>query len=47
MQHDELIGQVQHRAPWNLRGNAEVAATRATLETLAEPLARYKPIRFS
>lgn len=35
MQHDEFIGQVQHRARLDSRGAAE-AATRATLETLGE-----------
>jgi uncharacterized protein (DUF2267 family) len=35
MQHDEFIGQVQHRAHLSGRGDAE-RATRATLETLAE-----------
>jgi uncharacterized protein (DUF2267 family) len=35
MQHDTFIGQVQARARLNSRGAAE-AATRATLETLAE-----------
>ncbi|MBA2950564.1 DUF2267 domain-containing protein [Streptomyces himalayensis] len=35
MQHDEFIGQVQARARLDSRGAAE-AATRATLETLAE-----------
>ncbi|MBF6327817.1 DUF2267 domain-containing protein [Nocardia transvalensis] len=35
MQHDEFIGQVQARARLSDRGSAE-AATRATLETLAE-----------
>lgn len=35
MQHDEFIGQVQSRARLSSRGEAE-AATRATLETLAE-----------
>jgi uncharacterized protein (DUF2267 family) len=33
--HDEFIGQVQHRARLGSRGDAE-RATRATLETLAE-----------
>ncbi|WP_026735520.1 DUF2267 domain-containing protein [Fischerella sp. PCC 9605] len=42
MQHDEFIGQVQHRARLSSRGDAEVA-TRATLETLAERLAGYEP----
>lgn len=37
MQHDEFIGQVQHRARLDSRGAAE-AATRATLETLGERL---------
>ncbi|GAA3724521.1 uncharacterized protein (DUF2267 family) [Spinactinospora alkalitolerans] len=35
MKHDEFIGQVQARAHLDSRGAAE-AATRATLETLAE-----------
>lgn len=35
MNHDEFIGQVQHRARLGSRGDAE-RATRATLETLAE-----------
>lgn len=35
MQHDEFIGEVQHRARLASRGEAE-RATRATLETLAE-----------
>lgn len=35
MEHDEFIGQVQHRARLASRGEAE-RATRATLETLAE-----------
>ncbi|MGC9540541.1 DUF2267 domain-containing protein [Streptomyces sp. UG1] len=35
MQHDTFIGQVQARAHLDSRGTAE-AATRATLETLAE-----------
>lgn len=35
MQHDEFIGQVQHRGRLASRGDAE-RATRATLETLAE-----------
>jgi len=35
MQHDEFIGQVQHRARLASRGAAEVAV-RAVLETLAE-----------
>lgn len=35
MQHDEFIGQVQHRAQLASRGEAE-RATRATLETLGE-----------
>ncbi len=42
MQHDEFIGQVQHRARLSSRGDAEVA-TRATLETLAERLAGDEP----
>lgn len=37
MQHDELIGQVQHRARLASRGDAE-RAVRATLETLGERL---------
>jgi uncharacterized protein (DUF2267 family) len=36
--HDEFIGQVQHRARLGSRGDAE-RATRATLETLAERMA--------
>ncbi|MEC4811784.1 MAG: DUF2267 domain-containing protein [Scytonema sp. PMC 1069.18] len=43
MQHDEFIGQVQHRARLSSRGDAEVA-TRATLETLAERLAGNEPL---
>lgn len=35
MDHDEFIGQVQHRARLASRGDAE-GATRATLETLSE-----------
>ncbi len=35
MQHDEFIGQVQHRAALPSRGSAE-RVTRATLETLGE-----------
>ncbi|WP_066384210.1 MULTISPECIES: DUF2267 domain-containing protein [unclassified Anabaena] len=42
MQHDEFIGQVQHRAHLSSRGDAEVA-TRATLETLAERIAGNEP----
>lgn len=38
MDHDELIGQVQHRARLASRGEAE-RAVRATLETLAERIA--------
>ena len=38
MQYDEFIGQVQHRARLASTGEA-VAATRATLETLAQRLA--------
>lgn len=37
MQHDEFIGQVQHRARLDSRGAAE-RATRATLETLGQRL---------
>jgi uncharacterized protein (DUF2267 family) len=37
MQHDEFIGQVQHRARLASRGEAE-RAVRATLETLGERL---------
>jgi uncharacterized protein (DUF2267 family) len=37
MEHDEFIGQVQHRARLDSRGAAE-RATRATLETLGERL---------
>lgn len=37
MQHDEFIGQVQHRARLSTRGDAE-RATRSVLETLAERL---------
>jgi len=36
--HDQFIGQVQHRARLGSRGDAE-RATRATLETLAERMA--------
>ncbi|MBU7584026.1 MAG: DUF2267 domain-containing protein [Nostoc sp. TH1S01] len=43
MQHDEFIGQVQHRAHLSSRGDAELA-TRATLETLAERLAGQEPL---
>ncbi len=42
MQHDEFIGQVQNRAHLSSRGDAELA-TRATLETLAERLAKGEP----
>ena len=42
MQYDEFIGQVQHRAQLASSGEA-VAATRATLETLAERLAGGAP----
>lgn len=35
MDHDDFIGQVQHRARLGSRGEAE-RATRATLETLAQ-----------
>ncbi|MDP8970896.1 MAG: DUF2267 domain-containing protein [Actinomycetota bacterium] len=42
MDHDEFIGQVQHRARLDSRGAAE-QATRATLETLAERLAGGEP----
>lgn len=42
MNHDEFIGQVQHRARLDSRGAAE-AATRATLTTLGERLAGGKP----
>ena len=38
MRYDEFIGQVQHRAGLGSHAEAE-RATRATLETLAEPLA--------
>ncbi len=38
MEHDEFIGQVQHRARLASRGEAE-RATRATLETLAQRIA--------
>ena len=38
MDHDQFIGQVQHRARLGSRGDAE-RATRATLETLAERMA--------
>ncbi|GCE49735.1 uncharacterized protein (DUF2267 family) [Thermosporothrix hazakensis] len=38
MQHDEFIGQVQHRGRMSSRGDAE-AAVRATLQTLGERLA--------
>lgn len=37
MQHDEMIGQIQHRARLASRGEAE-RITRATLETLGERL---------
>ncbi|MFW6075232.1 MAG: DUF2267 domain-containing protein [Chloroflexota bacterium] len=37
MQHDEFVGQVQHRAQLSALGDAE-RATRALLETLAERL---------
>lgn len=37
MEHDEFIGQIQHRARLASRGEAE-RATRSTLETLAERL---------
>jgi uncharacterized protein (DUF2267 family) len=37
MQHDEFVGQVQHRARLASRGDAE-GAIRATLETLADRL---------
>jgi uncharacterized protein (DUF2267 family) len=37
MQHDQFIGQVQHRAQLGSRGDAE-RAVRATLETLAQRL---------
>jgi uncharacterized protein (DUF2267 family) len=43
MQHDEFIGQVQHRARLSSCGDAEVA-TRAKLETLAERLAGNEPL---
>jgi uncharacterized protein (DUF2267 family) len=42
MQHDEFIGQVQNRAQFASRGEAEFA-TRAVLETLAERLAGNEP----
>lgn len=42
MNHDEFIGQVQHRARLESRGAAE-RATRATLETLGERLAGGAP----
>lgn len=38
MDHDEFIGQVQHRTRLSSRGDAD-RATRATLETLAERIA--------
>jgi uncharacterized protein (DUF2267 family) len=37
MQHDQMIGQIQHRARLASRGDAE-RAVRATLETLGERL---------
>ena len=37
MQHDQFVGQVQHRAELASRGQAE-AAIRAVMETLAERL---------
>lgn len=40
MQHDEFIGQVQHRARLASRGEAE-RATRATLETLGERIPEH------
>lgn len=40
MQHDEFIGQVQHRARLASRGGAE-RATRATLETLGERIPEH------
>lgn len=40
MQHDEFIGQVQHRAQLASRGEAE-QATRATLETLGERIPEH------
>ncbi|HEX5493291.1 MAG TPA: DUF2267 domain-containing protein [Mycobacteriales bacterium] len=40
MQHDEFIGQVQHRARLSSRGSAE-RATRATLETLGERIPEH------
>ncbi|HEY9474047.1 MAG TPA: DUF2267 domain-containing protein [Mycobacteriales bacterium] len=40
MQHDEFIGQVQHRARLSSRGEAE-RATRATLETLGERIPEH------
>lgn len=42
MDHDEFIGQVQHRARLSSRGDAQTAV-RATLETLAERLAGGEP----
>lgn len=38
MDHDQFIGQVQHRARLSSRGDAE-RATRATLDTLGERIA--------
>ncbi|MEH2249849.1 DUF2267 domain-containing protein [Nostoc sp.] len=46
MQHDEFIIQVSNRAPLSSRDHAELA-TRATLETLAEPLAGGEPFNAS
>ena len=40
MQHDEFIGQVQHRAKLASRGEAE-RITRATLETLGERIPEH------
>lgn len=42
MQHDEFIRQIPNRAPLSSLSDAELA-TRATLETLAEPLVRGEP----
>jgi uncharacterized protein (DUF2267 family) len=42
MDHDHLIGQVQHRARLTSRGGAEVAV-RATLQTLEERISEGRP----
>jgi hypothetical protein len=46
MDHDHLIGQVQHRARLTSRGGAEVAV-RATLQTLEERISERPPIKTS